>query len=104
MDGKTKVYGVMGDPIEHSMSPLMHNFYAERTGTDLVYVPFHVNRGTVEMAVKGAFALNIQGMNVTVPHKQDVMKCLEAIDSAFVHHLTGFFNIFYHFLVYKYSD
>ena len=80
MDGKTKVYGVMGDPIEHSMSPLMHNFYAERTGTDLVYVPFHVNRGTVEMAVKGAFALNIQGMNVTVPHKQDVMKCLEAID------------------------
>ena len=57
----------------------MHNFYAERTGTDLVYVPFHVNR-TVEMAVKGAFALNIQGMNVTVPHKQDVMKCLEAID------------------------
>lgn len=36
MDGKTKVYGVMGDPIEHSMSPLMHNFYAERTGTDLV--------------------------------------------------------------------
>ena len=70
----------MGDPIEHSMSPLMHNFYAERTGTDLVYVPFHVNRGTVEMAVKGAFALNIQGMNVTVPHKQDVMKCLEAID------------------------
>lgn len=54
MDGKTKVYGVMGDPIEHSMSPLMHNFYAERTGTDLVYVPFHVNRGTVEMAVKDA--------------------------------------------------
>ena len=62
------------------MSPLMHNFYARRTGKDLVYVPFHVNRGTVEMAVKGAFALNIQGINVTVPHKQDVMKCLEAID------------------------
>ena len=80
MDGRTKVYGVMGDPIEHSMSPLMHNFYARRTGKDLVYVPFHVNRGTVEAAVKGAFALNIQGINVTVPHKQDVMKCLEAID------------------------
>ena len=80
MDGRTKVYGVIGDPVEHSMSPLMHNFYARRTGKDLVYVPFHVNRGTVEMAVKGAFALNIQGINVTVPHKQDVMKCLEAID------------------------
>lgn len=80
MDGRTKVYGVMGDPIEHSMSPLMHNFYARRTGKDLVYVPFHVNQGTVEMAVKGAFALNIQGINVTVPHKQDVMKCLESID------------------------
>ena len=80
MDGRTKVYGVIGDPVEHSMSPLMHNFYARRTGKDLVYVPFHVNRGTVEMAVKGAFVLNIQGINVTVPHKQDVMKCLEAID------------------------
>lgn len=80
MDGRTKVYGVIGDPVEHSMSPLMHNFYARRTGKDLVYVPFHVNRGTVEMAVKGAFALNIQGINVTVPHKQYVMKCLEAID------------------------
>ncbi len=81
MDGRTKVYGVMGDPVEHSMSPLMHNFYARaHWNRTLVYVPFHVNRGTVEMAVKGAFALNIQGMNVTVPHKQDVMKCLEAID------------------------
>ena len=42
MDGRTKVYGVIGDPVEHSMSPLMHNFYARRTGKDLVYVPFHV--------------------------------------------------------------
>lgn len=61
MDGKTKVYGVMGDPIEHSMSPLMHNFYAERTGTDLVYVPFHVNRGTVENGCKRCLCFKYPG-------------------------------------------
>ncbi len=79
MDGKTKVYGVMEIPSNIPCHRLCIIFYAERTGTDLVYVPFHVNRGTVEMAVKGAFALNIQGMNVTVPHKQDVMKCLKPL-------------------------
>lgn len=67
MDGRTKVYGVIGDPVEHSMSPLMHNFYARRTGKDLVYVPFHVNRGTVEMAVKGAFAFKYPGVKSPFP-------------------------------------
>ena len=62
------------------MSPLMHNYYSEKTGTDLVYVPLKVEPGRVEEAVKGAYALNFTGMNVTVPHKQEVMKYLVDID------------------------
>lgn len=42
MNGKTRVCGVIGCPVEHSMSPQMHNFYAERTGLNLAYVPFRV--------------------------------------------------------------
>lgn len=80
INGTTKLCGVMGYPIEHTMSPLMHNLFARETGMNLVYVPFLVQPETVKMAVEGAFALNIQGINVTVPHKQAVMECLVEID------------------------
>lgn len=80
MDGKTKVCGIIANPVEHSMSPLMHNFFAQRTGVNLAYVPFKVEEGQLGHALKGAFALNILGMNVTVPYKQQVMEFLEDID------------------------
>ena len=73
MDGKTRVCGLIANPVEHSMSPMMHNFFAQRTGVNLAYVPFKVEEDRVGDAVKGAYALNILGMNVTVPHKQRVM-------------------------------
>lgn len=78
--GKTKICGIMACPVEHSMSPLMHNFYAEETGIDLHYVPFMVLPEQLEAAVQGAYALHIQGLNVTVPHKQEVMAHLVALD------------------------
>ena len=62
------------------MSPQMQNFYAERTGVNLAYVPFHVENDAVGDAVRGAYALNILGINVTVPHKQRVMEALVDID------------------------
>lgn len=79
-DGKTRVCGVIANPVEHSMSPLLQNLYAERTGVNLQYVPLKVEDGNLSAAVKGAFALNILGLNVTVPHKQQVMKYLTDID------------------------
>lgn len=82
INGKTRVCGVMGYPVGHSMSPLMHNLYARRTGTDLEYVPFSVEPGRLEAAVRGAFGLNILGLNVTVPHKQEVMKYVCETDEA----------------------
>lgn len=80
--GKTKVYGLIGCPVEHSVSPMMQNLYAEHTKKDLTYVPFRVEEGQVEAAIRGAFALHIQGLNVTVPHKQAVMPYLESVDEA----------------------
>lgn len=80
--GKTMVCGVMGCPIEHSMSPMMHNYYSEQMGLDMTYVPFKVQPGQVAAAVKGAYAMNICGLNVTVPHKQEVMDCLTELDDA----------------------
>lgn len=80
LDGYTRTCGVIGNPVEHTMSPAIHNYLAERTGKNLVYVPFHVATGKLEEAVKGAFALNLLGMNVTVPYKSDVLPFLTDVD------------------------
>lgn len=80
INGKTKVLGVMGCPIEHSISPVIHNNLAIELKDNLVYVPFKVEEGKVEDAVIGAFALGIQGLNVTVPHKSAVIPFLCDID------------------------
>ncbi|HCW22459.1 MAG TPA: shikimate dehydrogenase, partial [Lachnospiraceae bacterium] len=74
IDGKTKLYGLIGHPVAHTFSPFIHNRLGELTGLNLRYVPFDVtDPDMIGAAVKGAFALNIQGMNVTVPYKQAVM-------------------------------
>lgn len=82
ISAKAKVCGIMAYPVEHSLSPLMHNFYAEQMGIDFAYVPFKVQKEQVEAAIKGAYALNLTGMNVTVPHKQTVIPYLKELDSA----------------------
>ena len=79
INGKTKVYGIVGNPVEHTMSPFIHGIFAEALGIDMVYVPFHVADGQLEAAVKGAYGLNIQGMNVTVPYKSAVIPFLTEI-------------------------
>lgn len=80
MDGKTRVCGIIANPVEHSMSPLLQNHYAKKSGVNLAYVPFKVKKENVRSAVEGAYALNILGLNVTVPHKQTVMQYLKEID------------------------
>ena len=66
------IYGVMGDPVEHSLSPPMHAAAYESTGVEATYLRFRVEEGNVKEAVHGASALNIDGLNVTVPHKGTV--------------------------------
>ncbi len=80
INGRTRTCGLIGDPVEHTLSPLIHNTLAARLGQELVYVPFHVEQGRLTEAVKGAEALNILGLNVTVPYKSEVMTCLAEID------------------------
>ena len=79
-DGKTRTCGLIGNPVEHTLSPLIHNTLAEDFGQDLVYVPFKVEADQVEAAEKGAFALNLLGCNVTVPYKSEVIPYLEELD------------------------
>ena len=79
INGKTRTCGLIGNPVEHTMSPLIHNTLAEELGLNMVYVPFLVE-DAVDTAVKGAYALNLLGMNVTVPYKSEVMKSLAEYD------------------------
>lgn len=77
--GHTKVVGVIGHPVEHSLSPGMHNAEFERLGLDWVYVPFAVHPDRVETALRGIAALGVAGINVTVPHKQAVIRFLDEL-------------------------
>ena len=78
--GTTRVCGLIGNPVGHSVSPAIHNNLARLTGKDMVYTTFKVEKGDVEAAVRGAYSLNILGLNVTVPHKSEVIDSLVDID------------------------
>ncbi len=78
INSKTALYGVFGNPIAHSLSPLMHNLAFESCGINSVYLAFNVT--DIETAVNGIKALNIKGVSVTIPHKITVMEYLDEID------------------------
>lgn len=77
--GHTKIIGVIGSPISHSRSPQMHNAAIAKAGIDFVYIPFHVEPEVIEDALNGFKALNVIGINVTIPHKQTVIPYLTSI-------------------------
>ncbi len=80
VDGRTRVCSLIGNPVEHTLSPLIHNTLAEYTEKNLIYVPFSVEADRLEAAVRGAYALHILGLNVTVPYKSAVIPYLEEVD------------------------
>ena len=77
---KTKVCCVIGDPIEHTLSPLIHNKAFENLGLDFVYVAFRVNREMLGKAIDGIRAFNIHGINITIPHKVRVLEYLDVVN------------------------
>ena len=81
INGRTRTCGLIGNPVEHTLSPVIHNTLAQRFGHNLVYVPFPVETGRIEEAVVGASALQLLGLNVTVPYKGEVISCLREVDS-----------------------
>lgn len=78
--GKTVQLGVIGCPVEHSVSPQLHNVMIERTGLDYVYSAYKVKPGEVGNALKGMKALNIRGFNVTIPHKITAYDLCDEVD------------------------
>lgn len=80
VNGKTRVCGIIANPVEHTLSPILHNALAKELGHNLVYVPFKPKREELDAAVKGAYALNVLGLNVSVPYKMEVMKSLVEVD------------------------
>ena len=80
ISGKTRLCGIIGDPVEHSMSPAMHNAAFRKMGLDYLYVPFRVKKEELGKAVEGMKALNIKGLNVTIPHKVSIIPFLDELD------------------------
>ena len=80
ISGKTIICGVIGDPVEHTMSPAMHNAAFNKLGLDYAYVAFKVSPDKLVLAVEGMRALNLRGLNVTIPHKIAVMELLDRLD------------------------
>ena len=80
ISGQTIVCGIIGDPIEHTMSPAMHNAAFKSLGMDYVYIPFKVKSMELRKAIEGIRGLNLRGVNVTIPHKVAVIQLLDRLD------------------------
>jgi shikimate dehydrogenase len=77
--GTTQLLGVIGYPIKHSLSPVMHNAAIEHLGVDYAYVPLAINPEHLSTAITGLGVIGWQGFNVTIPHKQTIIRHLAEI-------------------------
>ncbi len=81
ISGRTGLLGVIGDPIGHTLSPVMHNAAIAELGLDLVYLPFPVAPENLAAALQGFAAIGLLGFSVTIPHKQAIMPLLEEVSA-----------------------
>jgi shikimate dehydrogenase len=79
ISGTSQLLGIIGDPIEHSQSPIMQNAALAELGLDYVYIPFHVKPADLPTALAGLAALGVVGFNATIPHKQAIIPLLDRI-------------------------
>lgn len=77
--GTTQLLGVIGHPIAHSLSPVMHNAAIAQLGVDYVYLPFAIAPEQLTTAIAGFSAIGLRGFNVTIPHKQAILPLLDQI-------------------------
>ncbi|MBC7099797.1 shikimate dehydrogenase [Candidatus Bipolaricaulota bacterium] len=78
-DSRTRLLGLIGDPVEHSLSPQLHSFLISQAGLNYCYLAFRVPKGRLPEAISGMRALGIRGLNVTIPHKEAVVSCLDRL-------------------------
>lgn len=77
--GTTQILGVIGDPVTHSLSPVMHNAALAELGADYVYVAFPVAVDVLEAAIAGFNVIGVQGFSITIPHKQAILPLLATV-------------------------
>jgi shikimate dehydrogenase len=82
ISGKTRLLALIGHPVEHSLSPAMHNASFAAEGLDYVYVALDVRPEDLPAAVRGAVALGFRGFNVTMPHKRAMVPLVDDVDEA----------------------
>ncbi len=82
ISGKSAVYALIGDPVDHSMSPVIQNAAFRSAGIDAVYVPFQVTGSALRSSIQGLRALGVRGFNVTAPHKMSVIQYLDRLESS----------------------
>ncbi len=80
VNGTTKVFALLGNPVEHTISPFIHSLLYKECKYNGTYNPFLVPKGQLENAINGIIALNLEGVNVTVPYKVEAMKYINEID------------------------
>ena len=80
INGKTEIYGVIGHPITHTISPNIHNTAFKQLKMNAVYIAFDVFPENLKKAVDGLKSIGINGFNVTIPHKTSIIPCLDKID------------------------
>lgn len=80
INGKTEIYGVIGYPVRHTFSPLMHNAAFESLKINAVYLPFEVKPEDLKSTLSCMKSLGVRGLNVTIPHKEKVLEYLDEID------------------------
>src|SRR5210317_753950 len=76
--GSTEIYGIIGNPVAHSLSPVIHNSGFNALKLNKVYVPFPAS--DAGKAIKACKVLNVHGLSVTIPHKESVLAHIDSID------------------------
>lgn len=79
IDGKTELVGIIGYPLGHTLSPVMHNAAFRALGMNWAYVPLRVEPGGLKAALGGLRCLGFKGANVTIPHKVEAASCLDEL-------------------------
>lgn len=82
LTGRSRVVGVMGDPIAHSLSPVMQNAALQATAIDAVYVPLHVTAADLEAAIDAIRRLDLVGVNLTIPHKETALPFVDLVEES----------------------
>jgi len=88
--GKTKILGIIGDPVEHSISPVFQNYLLEQYNLNYIYIPFHLKKEQSSVSIKTIFQYGVTGANITIPFKEIAYKTADIKDK--LSELTGAVN------------